>query len=282
MICHSDIKDFGAFLAAEEASPATIARYVSIVSDFCAFAGDRPLTKELLIAWRDSLRAAPSTVNVACAAVNRFMICLGREDLRLRYVKTQRRIFRDEERELSRAEYERLIETAERGGNERLARAIETIGATGIRVSELRYITVESLARREVTIYNKGKYRCILLTAALARKLRAYCRAGHIRRGPVFVTRTGRPLGRGQLWDEMKRLCAAAGVDPKKVFPHNLRHLFAVTFYRLHRDVVKLADILGHSSVDTTRIYLATSGREHRRELEELGLVLRGKRLKAG
>ena len=258
----------------DETTPATVQRYLSVVERFAAWVGERELTKELLLQWRAELSPIPATVNVAVSAVNRLLDAIGQAQLKLRHLKVQNSVYRPESRELSREEYERLITAAESSGKTRLARAIETICVLGIRVSELRNVTVESLERRELTITNKGKTRTILMSAALAKKLRAYCRQRGIRSGAVFVTRTGKALRRTQLWAEMKRLCKAAGVEASKVFPHNLRHLFAVIHYRLHKDVVRLADLLGHSSVDTTRIYLKTSGLEHQRELDAMGLVL--------
>lgn len=268
------LKAYRKELENNETAPATVARYGRVARDFAAWLGKRELTKENLIAWRESLQKNAATVNVAVAAVNRLLTFLGRGELRLKQLRTQRSVYRPAERELSREEYEKLVRTAERLGKLRLARAIETICATGIRVSELGCVTVEALALKQVTIRNKGKTRTILLSAALVRKLHSYCRKQGITSGPVFVTRSGKAIARTQLWTEMKALCKAAGVEASKVFPHNLRHLFAVTHYRQHKDIVRLADLLGHSSVNTTRIYLLTSGTEHRRELDAMGLVL--------
>lgn len=257
-----------------ELAPATVGRYMGIAIGFAHWVGQRALSKQLMLEWREQLVGSTATVNVSVAAVNRLLRCLGMEELRIKQLRAQRSVFCAAEKELTREEYERLVAAAERQGRERLARAIETICALGLRVSELRYVTVEALERREITIRNKGKTRTVLLNAALVRKLRGYCRKRGLTAGPVFVTRSGRALTRTQLWAEMKALCAAAGVEPRKVFPHNLRHLFAVTYYRQHKDVVRLADLLGHSSVNTTRIYLKTSGAEHRRDLDAMGLVL--------
>ena len=274
-INREQLEEFYRDMLANEIAPATARRYLSVAENFARWAGERPLTKELLLEWRNSISQSASTINVAVAAVNRLLQFAGQGDLHLKHVRTQRSVYRPAERELSRAEYERLVTTAERLNKPRLARAIETICALGIRVSELQYVTVEALEERELTIRNKGKTRTILLSNPLVKKLRSYCRQNGIQSGPVFVTRSGKALSRTQLWAEMKRLCKAARVEPSKVFPHNLRHLFALTHYRQHKDIVRLADLLGHSSVNTTRIYLMTSGREHRRELDAMGLVLK-------
>lgn len=274
MITAEQLRAFQQDMLDNEIAPATARRYRSVAEDFVRWAGDRPITKELLLDWRNSLSQSASTINVAVAAVNRLIQFLDYGELRLKHVKTQRSVYRPACQELSREEYERLVTTAERLNRPRLARAIETICALGIRVSELRYVTVKTLEKREVTISNKGKTRTILMSSGLVRKLRQYCRCQRIDSGPVFVTRRGKALSRTQLWAEMKSLCQAAGVEASKVFPHNLRHLFALTHYRQHKDIVRLADLLGHSSVNTTRIYLKTSGEEHQRELDEMGLVL--------
>ena len=207
------------------------------------------------------------------AAVNAFFRFAGWEECRVRALRLQRRMFREPERELSREEYLRLLETARGRGQERLALLMETICATGIRVSEVRDITVEAVRAGRAEIALKGKIRTILLPGKLCRKLRKYAAARGIASGQVFLTRTGNSLSRKQIWAEMKALCQAAGVPASRVFPHNLRHLFARAFYRACRDVAKLADVLGHSSVETTRIYLLSTGAEHARYLEGLGLV---------
>ena len=265
---------YRAYLRRRERAAATVERYMAIIDDLARHLGDKPLAKEALVEWRDCLAQSTGTINVAISAANGLAVFLGRPDLKLRHRKRQRRVYRPAERELTRQEYERLIRTAEAQGRERLARVIETICSLGLRVSELGCITVEALDKKEVTIRCKGKERTVMLNAKLLRKLRAYCKKHGVTSGPVFVTRTGRALGRKQIWAEMKSLCETADVSPGKVFPHNLRHLFAVTHYRQHKDVVRLADLLGHSNVNTTRIYLMTSGEEHRQELENMGLVL--------
>lgn len=268
------LKSYSDALAKNERSSATIEKYTRNGKRFFDWIGERELSKELVIQWKATLTGAPSSINGEISAVNSLLVYLGHADWKVRQVKTQRRTYRAKEKNLTKTEFERLVRTAEAQGNYRLARAIETFAATGIRVSELRFITAESLAEREVTIQNKGKLRTILLTAELVKKLKAYCRQAGIRRGEVFVTRSGRSLARTQIWAEMKKLCEAAGVEPGKVFPHNFRHLFAVVHYRLHKDIAKLADLLGHSSVNTTRIYLIDTGEEHRRQLEAMHMVI--------
>ena len=268
------LENFRKELIEDEMSEATVKRYESVVQSFALWLEDRPICKELLLKWRNSLTKSAATVNVEVAAVNRLLDFLGFGVVKLKHLKSQRSVYRPAEKELTKKEYVRLVKTAERLGKIRLARAIETICVVGLRVSELRYVTVEALMKREITINNKGKIRTVFLNSGLVSKLKNYCKEQGIRSGEVFVTRTGRALTRTQLWTEMKRLCEAASVKAEKVFPHNLRHLFAVTYYRQYKDVVRLADLLGHSSIDTTRIYLKISGEEQRRELEYLGLML--------
>ena len=267
---------FRRWLLEEEREPATIEKYLREVRGFAAWLEGAPVTKEGATAWKARLTASgfqPGTVNGKLSALNKFFAFLGWPDCRVKYLKIQRRVFRSSERELSREEYTRLLETARVLGRERLALLIETICATGIRVSELKYITVESMRNGRTEISLKGKIRTILIPGKLCRKLLKYARKRKIASGEIFLTRSGKSLSRRQIWAEMKALCARAGVERSKVFPHNLRHLFARTFYRACRDVVKLADVLGHSSIETTRIYLISTGAEHARQLERLGLV---------
>ena len=267
---------FRRWLLEEEREPATIEKYLREVRAFAAWLEGAPVTKEGATAWKARLTASgfqPGTVNGKLSALNKFFSFLGWPDCRVKYLKIQRRVFRSSERELSREEYTRLLETARVLGRERLALLIETICATGIRVSELKYITVESVRNGRTEISLKGKIRTILIPGKLCRKLLKYARKRKIASGEIFLTRSGKSLSRRQIWAEMKALCARAGVERSKVFPHNLRHLFARTFYRACRDVVKLADVLGHSSIETTRIYLISTGAEHARQLERLGLV---------
>ena len=273
-ITQKDLDGFAAVLRSAGRSPGTVEKYLRDVSAFAAWLDGRTLTRETAAGWREDLLRrgrAPVTVNSMLSAVNRFLRFLGREDCRIAFLRVQRKIFRSQDRELTRAEYQKLLETARSLGQERLELLMETICSTGIRVSEVRYITVEAARQGRAEIRLKGKIRTILLPAKLCRKLLKY--AQKTASGEIFLTRSGKGISRRQIWREMKSLCEKAGVAPSKVFPHNLRHLFATVFYRACRDIVKLADILGHSSINTTRIYLMSSGAEHARQLEKLGLV---------
>lgn len=275
-ICESQIFAFAEYLRREERSGGTIEKYLRDVVAFAGWLGEAPLSKEAAAAWREELLVqglASSTVNGKLTALDRFLAFLGREDCRVRHLKLQRKLFRDSDRELTREEYGRLISTAQDMGRERLALLMETICATGIRVSEVKYITLEVVERGRAEISLKGKIRTILLPGKLCRKLRKYAKKQKIASGEIFLTRGGRGMNRRQIWAEMKQLCAKAGVEPTKVFPHNLRHLFARCFHQVCRDIVKLADVLGHSSIETTRIYLLSTGAEHVRQLERLRLV---------
>ena len=270
------IRQFAGILAGEERSAGTIEKYVRDVRKFAAWLDGEEVSRERAAAWRDSLLErgyAPVTVNSMVAAVNRFFTALGWEDCRVKALRIQRRLFRDDRRELTREEYERLLTAAHTLGRERLALLLETICSTGIRVSEVKYITVEAVQTGRAEISLKGKLRTILLPGKLCRKLKKYARQQKTASGEIFLTRSGKSLSRRQIWAEMKRLCKAAGVAPSKVFPHNLRHLFARTFYQVCRDVVKLADVLGHSSIETTRIYLISTGSEHADILRKMRLL---------
>ena len=274
-ITEETLAAFARQLGEEERSPATLEKYLREVRQFAAFLGGREVTLELAAAWREELsaRQSPATVNGKLTALDRLLAFLGWEDCRVKHLRVQRQLFRDSARELSREEYARLVETARRLGRGRLSLLMETICATGIRVSEVRYITVEAAQRGRTEISLKGKIRTILLPGKLCRKLLKYARKHKTVSGEIFLTRNGTSLSRRQIWTELKRLCKSAGVESAKVFPHNLRHLFATIFYRACKDIVRLADVLGHSSIETTRIYLVTSGAEHARQLERLGLV---------
>ena len=270
------IRQFSDALAEEERSAGTIEKYVRDVRRFAVWLDGEEVSRERTAAWRDGLLErgyAPVTINSMVAAVNQFFTFLGWEECKVKALKIQRRLFRDDRRELTREEYQRLLDAAHGLGRERLALLLETICATGIRVSEVKYITVEAAHAGRAEISLKGKLRTILLPGKLCRKLKKYARQQKTASGEIFLTRSGKSLSRRQIWAEMKRLCKAAGVAPSKVFPHNLRHLFARTFYRVCRDVVKLADVLGHSSIETTRIYLISTGSEHANILRKMHLV---------
>ena len=270
------VTSFGQYLRQEERSAGTIEKYLRDVRAFAAWLGGTPLTKEAAALWKGGLLdqgCTPATVNSKLAAINKFFSFAGWAEFRVKPLKIQRRLFRDDSRELTRAEYLRLLETARALGRERLALLMETICATGIRVSEVQNITVEAARRGKTEIALKGKIRTILLPGKLCRKLLKYARKRQIASGKIFLTKGGRGMSRGQIWAEMKALCQEAGVAASKVFPHNLRHLFARTFYKAYRDVAKLADVLGHSSLETTRIYLISTGAEHARTLDRLRLI---------
>ena len=236
----------------------------------------RERSEENAIVWKEHFSGrnySPSSINAMLAAVNKLFRFLGVPEARVKYLRVQRKLFRQHERELTKEEYLRLTETAHSLGRERLGLLMEAICATGIRVSEVKYLTVEAAREGRADISLKGKVRTILLPGKLCRKLLKYARKQKIASGEVFRTRSGKSLSRRQIWAEMKSLCRRAGVAGSKVFPHNLRHLFARTFYRVYKDVARLADILGHSSIETTRIYLVSSGAEHARQLERLRLI---------
>ena len=275
-ITKTQMQAFRDQLCWEEKSPGTMEKYCRDVAAFAAWLGERAPTKDAAGPWKAALLAggqAPATINAKLAALNRFFSFLGRPELRVRPLRIQRRLFRDDSRDLTREEYDRLLGAARALGRERLALLLEAICATGIRVSELRYITCEAVRRGRAEISLKGKVRTILLPGRLCRKLETFARRQRIAAGEIFRTKSGRGIGRRQVWAEMKALCRLAGVAASKVYPHNLRHLFARTFYRASHDIAMLADVLGHSSIDTTRIYLIATGAEHARQIDRLGLV---------
>lgn len=270
------IEAFEHHLRLEEKSMATIEKYLRDIRSFACWLDGRAITKELTTEWKKHLLEkgyAPASINAMLSALNGLLDFLDLHECRVKFLKIQRQLFRDSDRELTRKDYERLLYAAKKLGRERISLLAETICATGIRVSEVRYITVEALQQRKAEINLKNKIRTIFLPQKLCHKLRKYVKKQKISSGAIFRTRTGRVLNRRQIWSELKGLCKYAGVNPKKVFPHNFRHLFATVFYRSCKDIVKLADLLGHGSIETTRVYLVTSGIEHRRELERLGLV---------
>lgn len=264
------------FLKIQEKSKGTLEKYQRELLDLAKYLAGKKVTREDLVVWKEELekRYSPAGVNGRLVAANGFFSFFGRYDLRLKLLKIQKEIFMREEKELTRAEYGRLVRTAERKGKERLSLLIQTICATGIRVSELEFITVEAVKRGRAEVNCKGKRRVIFLPARLQKKLKAYVAKKGISEGVIFAAKSGRPLHRGNIWAEMKKLCKDAEVSPEKVFPHNLRHLFARIFYSLDKDIAKLADMLGHSNIETTRIYIMESGRIHRQKLERMRLVL--------
>ncbi len=272
------IEDYLRRLAEDERGAATIDKYRRDLLRFYEFLPpDKAVDKAVVLSWKEQLVArkyASSSVNVMLASVNGLLTFAGRPEWRAKFLKRQRAAFCDERRELRRAEYEKLVETARREKKTRLTLMMETICSTGIRVSELAFVTVEAVRAGRAELMLKGKCRRILFPAALVRKLSRYAAERRIARGPIFTDKTGSPVSRHRVWYEMKKLGARAGVAASKVFPHNLRHLFARTFYALERDLSKLADLLGHSSVETTRLYIITAGVEHLRQLDKMKLVI--------
>ena len=275
-ITGKQLTGFERHLRLEEREPGTIEKYLRDIRAFAVWLEEKPLDKEAAVAWKEHLLAsgyAPSTINSMLVALNRFFRFQRRDELRVKTIRVQRRIFRSRDRELTKEEYVRLLETAHALGRERLALLMETICATGIRVSEVKYITVEAAQAGRAEIALKGKIRTILLRGILRRIFFNYPKNQKNGSGEIFLTRTAKGMSRRQIWAEMKAICKKAGVASSKVFPHNLRHLFARTFYKVCRDVVQLADVLGHSSVETTRIYLASTGDEYVRRMDRLGLI---------
>ena len=274
----SALQTYRAWLLYREYSPATIQKYTHALARFFAETGAPPTPpKTTVAAWRDALVQkgyTAATVNGLLAAVNGYQQSIGNPGGKAKPLKRQRRAFCDADRELTRAEYFRLLAAARRAGSQRTLLLLQTLCATGIRVSELPAITLEAVRRRKAAIRCKGKCREILLPAALCRKLQRWCQGQGITAGAVFVSRTGRPLSRVTVWKLLKALCGQARVAWGKVFPHNLRHLFARTFYELEKNLSKLADVLGHSSIETTRIYIMESGAEHRKLLDRMHLLL--------
>lgn len=272
----SQVEAYMRHLEQEERSAATRKQYFRDISRFLAWAGEMEQEKDTVIQYKEKLKTEyrAASVNAKLAAVNSFFAFLGRAELRVKQLKIQRQAYCSKERELTREEYLRLVETAARQENEKLSMILQTICATGIRVSELRFITAEAVKNGEAEIQLKGKHRIVLLPNSLRKLLKVWLKRQKIQSGPVFITRNGRPLDRSNIWKMMKALCIGAKVDPQKVFPHNLRHLFARCFYSVDKDLAKLADILGHSNINTTRIYIISTGAEHTRRMDALGLVV--------
>lgn len=275
IITREQINTYCASMLADERAAGTVAKYRRDVTAFALWLGGRAVTKETAAGWKAHLLNhgyAPRTVNSMLAAVNSFFRFAG-WNIKVKFLKIQHQLFRDATRELNRAEYTQLLAAARSSGQERLALIMEALCATGIRISELRYITVAAAQQGKATISLKGKIRTILLSTKLCRKLLKYAKKQKIAAGEIFLTSSGKGISRRQVWHELKRLCAAAGVESSKVFPHNFRRLFAVTYYKASRDIARLADVLGHSSIETTRIYLTVSGADQARQLDRLGLV---------
>lgn len=270
------LDDFEEKLILEERSTLTVEKYVRDVKAFAEFAGNEEITKESVISYKKRLQEKYSvrSVNSMLASLNCLFSFLERNELKVKTVKLQKQIYCPEEKELSRAEYERLCAAARSNKNERLNLILQTICATGIRISELQYITVEAARSGKAVVDCKAKTRSVFIVRALQKKLLTYAGKRGISSGMIFVTRTGKPVSRTNIWREMKNLCEKARVNPKKVFPHNLRRLFARVFYEMEKDIAKLADVLGHSSINTTRIYIMTTGIEHRKRMEKMRLII--------
>lgn len=277
MICITNelMENFMLYLIEEERSKNTVEKYIRDVRAFYECIGNKELQKSDILAYKKTLceKYSPKSVNSMLSSLNAFFLFAGRHDLKVKTLKIQRRIFADKNKELTKTEYDRLLTAAMDKKNERLYYLMQTIASTGLRVSEIKYVTVAAVNTGLATINCKGKIRQVFLPKQLCKMLKKYIKAQNIKGGSVFVSRSGRPLDRSNIWKMLKALCEAAGVSKNKVFPHNFRHLFARTFYSLQKDIVRLADILGHSSVETTRIYTMESGIMHKKQLQRLGLL---------
>ena len=277
ILCNEDLNQFKYYLIREEKSGNTMEKYLRDVRAFAEYTSGNVITKEMVIEYKNKLiseKYAVRSINSMLASLNSYFNFMGWHDLKVKSIKLQRQIYCPEDKELTKSEYVRLINTAKKKGNERLNLLIQTICSTGIRVSELQFITVEAVKRGEAFVSLKGKTRTVFIVKELKKKLLRYAAEQEIKSGMIFVTRTGKALSRSNIWREMKNLCEKAGVNPHKLFPHNLRHLFARTFYGIEKDIAKLADILGHSSINTTRIYIMTTGNEHRQRMERMKLII--------
>ena len=270
------IAEFREHLILEERSEITVEKYIRDVKAFSVYTQNTAVTKEIVIAYKKHLQEnyAVRSVNSMLASINSLFAFLGWHDLRVKSLKLQQQVFCPEEKELTKAEYARLCRTAERKHNERLNLILQTICGTGIRVSELQFITVEAVKQGEAVVNCKAKTRSVFIVKELKQKLLRYAAEQGIKNGMIFVARTVKPISRTNIWREMKALCIEANVNPQKVFPHNLRHLFARVFYGIEKDIAKLADILGHSSINTTRIYIISTGTEHRQRMENMRLII--------
>ena len=276
IITNSMIGDFESYLRSDEKSDNTIEKYLRDVRAFAEFVGSEKINKAVVMEFKVSLVESYeiTSANSMIVAVNAFLRFMGWLDCCIKQFKVQKKAFCSEEKELTKAEYVRLVNTAKQKGNERLNLILQTICGTGIRVSELQFITVEAVRKGEAIVSCKNKTRTVFIVRELQKKLLNYIKNKGITSGCIFITKSGKPMSRCNIWREMKALCGQAGVSPDKVFPHNLRHLFARTFYGIEKDIAKLADILGHSSINTTRIYIITTGAEHKRKMENMRLII--------
>ncbi len=269
------ITEYREYLVDEEKSRATIEKYIRDIRAFMAWCGAREIRKDIVLEYKRYLTEnyAPKSVNSIISSLNSFFIFCNRQDLKIKLLKIQRQIFTAKEKELTKYEYEKLLKTAKSNGNERLFLIMQTLCSSGLRVSELRWVTIDAVREETAKIHSKGKLRSVFLPKQLCAKLKAYAKRQGITEGPVFITKNMKPLNRSNIWADMKKLCESAGVRREKVFPHNLRHLFARTYYSLQKDIVRLSDILGHSSIETTRIYTIETGIIHQRQIQKLGLL---------
>ena len=270
---NENVTQFRDYLINEEKSNETITKYLRDVSAFLRWIGNREITKSAVLSYKTEIleKYAPKSVNSMLASLNVFLKFIKKFDCTVKSIKLQRQMFSD--KELTKAEYERLLIAAEKKKNKRLYYLMQSICSTGIRVSEHKYITAEAVEKGSVRINLKGKMRVVILPKTLCKMLKKYIKEENIKSGSVFITKNGKPLDRSNIWNDMKKLCESAGVDKEKVFPHNLRHLFARTYYSLQKDISRLADILGHTSINTTRIYTIESGEVHRRQIERMNLL---------
>ena len=276
-ITDETVNKFRLYLYEEEKSENTIEKYMRDIRFFRKWLGTRRADKTAVLEYKKELcgRYAPKSVNSVLSSLNALFVYMDRYDLKIKTLKIQRRIFADKEKELTKAEYERLLTAAKDKQNERLYYLMQTIASTGLRVSEIKYVTCEAIEKEQATISCKGKIRQIFLPRKLCKLLKEYIKKQNIISGAVFVSRNGKPLNRSNIWKMLKNLCDTADVSKSKVFPHNLRHLFARTYYSIEKDIVRLADILGHSSVNTTRIYTMETGEVHRKQIEKMQLLRR-------
>lgn len=269
------IEEYKKYLIREEKSEVTIGKYVRDVTAYLKYAGESSLDKEHVVEYKRNLEEnqyQTSSINSMLAALNSFLTFLGHPESKVKALRVQKKIYSEEDRELTKKDYVKLLEASKQ--DKQIHLIFQTICNTGIRISELKYFTVEGVRNKKLCVHCKNKIRTIFVPDNLRGMLLCYAKEKDIRSGSIFVTRNGNPLDRSNIWKKMKKVCEKAGVNPSKVFPHNFRKLFARMFYEMHKDIAKLADLLGHESIETTRIYIMTTGSEHCRQIEELGLII--------
>lgn len=270
------LKKYEKYLLMQELSANTISQYITAIKSLSVYLNGKHISKKMLIEWKEDafLKYEKTTLNSKIAAVNNFLGYIRLSELKLKAIRLQRKVFLDEKRELTRADYIKLVKEAERKRDIRLSLILQTLAATGIRISELKYITLKAIRNRRAEVFCKGKVRIVFLSNQLCKKLLLYARGIKDKNRSIFVTRNGKNIDRSNIWRDMKRLCVAVNVDSTRVFPHAFRHLFATAFYSIKKDIAKLADILGHSSINTTRIYIMECGRNHRKQVERMNMIL--------